>query len=1538
MRKFYSAIRRFTLIVIISAITIYLLAFILLSTPGIQDKVRETGVKELSNLLGSEVAIDHIQITPFNKLALYGICLADKQGDTLLHAHKISAGITLSKLLFEQELVFTNIQLFGADVRITQSAPGSPTNLQFIIDALRSKEEKPKNSLKFRINNAIIRQGKVRYDLLSAPHRNDGQFDPHHIEIENLRSKLSVKALTPDSINVSVKRLGFDEQSGFSLTRLQLRLEGNTRQVQLSEFELRLPNSSIKLAPLAITLPDTLSPENLYRHTPINLRILPGTLVPDDWSALVPTLADIYTPLNLSACTSGTLNNLSIEPLELNFGNGDIVAQSKIRLKEVADSARREISAQAELSAVADGISELAQLLPLTTSQRDILGRLGDVGFNGTIQNTRGDFTACGKIESGLGDLHADILLGNNGNHENSYRGLIETDGFDLNRLFAPGNPYGEIAFQVEFDSNQHQGEAPTGNLTGSIDRFVYKGYPYENILLDGEFGDNRYDGIVQIDDPNGRVEIKGVSILKNKNSEFNLTICARDIHPAELKLLPQYPQSQLGFNLAAHFIGNKLDNAEGIVELDSLTFAYNDTLFTLKQFDIEARNQQSPQSITITSDFLNGKIEGEYQFSELINSLQNLIAESLPSLFPQTSTNSSRQKQNNSLENNFNFRFTIEPNIHMAEVFNLPITFTDQASILGEIDSRTNTCLIESTIPHFWLKKSHFEGTLIHAQKTIDNTQLSIKTKSYNKKQIPTSWSLQSQADQDSLDFNLHWDNSTQTQNIGEIKIASHFSRLPESKQLLIESLIKPSTIVINDSAWAMQPAKVTFCDNRLEVNNFEVSHGPQYIRMAGAASKENEEEELTVELNNMSLDYIFETLNIKHVVFGGKATGEIVASHLFTQAPHLNTKAFQVENFSYNKADLGNLNLFSEWNTENQGILLEGVIENPENRDTQIQGHIFPTQDSLYLAFKPDRLNVAFLRPFIGKVMDNVSGVASGEVDFYGHFKRLNVKGDAFLEEVSFGIKQLNTRYTLTDHIHMSPTAIWFDNVTVYDKNKHTARGSGRIEHKHFKEMTFDIAISDIQDLLAYDVNEQQSPRYFGSIFASSGNVSITGKPGATSINVTTTAGDNSTFSFDLSGNASANDYDFITFTNSKREAAEKEKKAQIDIAEVNNALMIEAINEKKERSGIFDLKLDVTVDNQTQIALITDKNTGDKIKATGEGNVLLSYNSTDSNIDLQGTYTIDQGNYNFSLQDIISRNFIIEKNSKVEFHGDPMATSLNITAHFPLHATLLDLDENFADDPNLQQTTQLVHAILHISGDVRRPDLSFDVKFPNLERTSPDVVRRIESLISTDEMKTRQIIYLLALKRFYTPEYMNTESTRNNSTGLASVASSTLSQLTGLLGALSDNWDIAPNFHTETGDFSDMEVELALSSQLLHNRLIFNGNFGYRNNTVNNNTFIGDFDLEYLLNKSGTIRLKAYNHYNDQKYTIKSALTTQGVGIMFRRDFDKWRNLFRPEKEFLMRLFKRKSKKEKELQTPQENSIENNSAEGKSNENRK
>ena len=157
--------------------------------------------------------------------------------------------------------------------------------------------------------------------------------------------------------------------------------------------------------------------------------------------------------------------------------------------------------------------------------------------------------------------------------------------------------------------------------------------------------------------------------------------------------------------------------------------------------------------------------------------------------------------------------------------------------------------------------------------------------------------------------------------------------------------------------------------------------------------------------------------------------------------------------------------------------------------------------------------------------------------------------------------------------------------------------------------------------------------------------------------------------------------------------------------------------------------------------------------------------------------------------------------------------------------------------------------------------------------------------DSIISSEEMLQQQVLYLLALNRFYTPQFAG-----GTDGELVSVASSTLSsQVANVLSQVTDKFTLSPSFKSDRNDFSDMEVDLALSSQLFDNRLIINGNLGYRDRSVSQSTFIGDFDIEYLLSRNGQLRLKAYNHFNDAYYYLKSALTTQGVGIIYRKDFD-------------------------------------------------
>lgn len=133
------------------------------------------------------------------------------------------------------------------------------------------------------------------------------------------------------------------------------------------------------------------------------------------------------------------------------------------------------------------------------------------------------------------------------------------------------------------------------------------------------------------------------------------------------------------------------------------------------------------------------------------------------------------------------------------------------------------------------------------------------------------------------------------------------------------------------------------------------------------------------------------------------------------------------------------------------------------------------------------------------------------------------------------------------------------------------------------------------------------------------------------------------------------------------------------------------------------------------------------------------------------------------------------------------------------------------------------------------------------------------------------------------------------------MQSILSGTISQqLNNLLGNIinNNNWNFGANISTGTEGFNDAEYEGILSGKLLNNRLLINGQFGYRDNANATTSFIGDFDLRYLLFPNGNLSINVYNKTNDRYFT-KNSLNTQGIGIIMKKDFNGIKDFFRKKK---------------------------------------
>ena len=173
-------------------------------------------------------------------------------------------------------------------------------------------------------------------------------------------------------------------------------------------------------------------------------------------------------------------------------------------------------------------------------------------------------------------------------------------------------------------------------------------------------------------------------------------------------------------------------------------------------------------------------------------------------------------------------------------------------------------------------------------------------------------------------------------------------------------------------------------------------------------------------------------------------------------------------------------------------------------------------------------------------------------------------------------------------------------------------------------------------------------------------------------------------------------------------------------------------------------------------------------------------------------------------------------------------------------------------------------------------------------------------IYSIINSQEEMNQQVLYLLGIGRFYTQTKNNqaSEEATQSQTSLAmqSLLSGTISQqINNVLSSFvnSNNWNFGANISTGDEGFNNAEYEGILSGRLLNNRLLFNGQFGYRDNANATQSFIGDFDLRYLIFPNGNLSIHVYNQTNDRYFT-RNSLNTQGVGLIMKKDFTNLREL--------------------------------------------
>jgi len=188
-------------------------------------------------------------------------------------------------------------------------------------------------------------------------------------------------------------------------------------------------------------------------------------------------------------------------------------------------------------------------------------------------------------------------------------------------------------------------------------------------------------------------------------------------------------------------------------------------------------------------------------------------------------------------------------------------------------------------------------------------------------------------------------------------------------------------------------------------------------------------------------------------------------------------------------------------------------------------------------------------------------------------------------------------------------------------------------------------------------------------------------------------------------------------------------------------------------------------------------------------------------------------------------------------------------------------------------------------------------FDIYLPNADEESRAYLK---SAIATDEELNRQFLYLLVMNSFIAQGSQTSSGSSPMATSAMAVTTTEMisNQLSNWISQISNDFDLGFVYRPGSGnkDLNPQELQVAMSTQLLNDKVSINGNFDLRgtstNNMGNTDQITGDFDAEIKLTEK--IRFKVFNRFNDI-YTGKGPYT-QGIGILYKQDFNKFSDLFK------------------------------------------
>lgn len=1481
--------------IFLGVIGFFLFLILALQLPWVQTKLAQLAMIWLKKNYDITANIEKLEINFLSRnLRFKNVVVEDHMHDTLIVARSLSVAIGEINLK-EGNLVFSTVLLDRGFIQICTYKNERKPNITILIDKFKPPKQRPEK--KKAKNFVLTMQGlslnecSVRVKNMNQQVRN-AAFLPNDIQIHRISGNISNFDIRGDSLLFKVKNLKAWEQSGLVLSNFKANVLICSTEMEFSDFKLNTPRSQLS-GYYAMRYRNWGSLGEFIDSVTLVSDLNLSNIDVRDIAFFTDELKGIDLSLRLKGHIKGTISNLKGKNISIYMGS---VTQldGDISLKGLPDFKNTMINLNVKKLVTQYYDLQMLPAPPFSSGKKiqvpNEITRLGVMKFSGLFDGFFNNFTAYGFLETHVGKAKTDITLDVKGN-DITYNGTIQIIDFNAGKVFDMEKTLGKISYTGTIQGQNFTLDNLSASLDGVIHSLDFNGYNFTNINTNASIKNKIFNGNVNINDPNLNLNFSGLIDFHVKNQpEYNFKSQISHANLKNLQLVKTDSLSIFSGDIVANFKGNTIDELVGAVRINNLHYEVSPT----RSLDIDSIEliasmiNKSVKNITFNSPIIKAYVNGNFSLIPLCNDIKTRTNEVFPSF------NLPVNSKIKSVTQHFDFNISFTKPNSFFKVFFPDIQMSSGNKLSGIFYSSNNNVSIESnTIEWIKYKNIQMNDLKIQIKNNNHNVEFTSKASAFylgDSLRIDNVI-LNADAHNDTLKIWTGFFNQGTKQNSASINAEAFIGSAPR-----FEFKIFNSYFYFNDSLWVITDRNKIILDSAyLFVENLEVipkhSRYPIIVVNGEASSKSNLP--IRISLNDFPMDFSDFFLTWQGVDLDGLVNGKIELYNIFSKTPYFTSDLF-VTDLLLNKIPLGELSLNSVFRSDAKEIILNANLKRQGVKSLSIiNGHFYPfrNHDQMDIQVDLNGLNLSIFRNIVDPIFSDIQGLAYGNVALTGTVKNPVIESNLSFQNAMLRVGFTNVAYyikhTQNRDIIINNKKIILKDLEINDIAGNQGMLNGVISHNLFKDIKMNLSMN-FKNLNVLETSPKQNEQFYGTAFAT-GKASIKGPLSDLTLNADIVTEKYTILNLPIQNTAQIDEKNFVLFI--KRDTTASD----------------ELFKKKKAVNSNFTFNLNAKITPDAECRVIFDETVGDVISASGfSDNISLTIDAKDK-FDIYGIFEITRGNYLFTLQNLINKQFAIKPGSTITFSGDPYQAIINATAVYIANASLYPIVSAFMNPAKAEyfRRATRISCELILTNRLINPTISFNLELPN---TDESIRNLIKSTMANENEMNRQVFALLVMNQFLPPESTGGSASSGNllagSLG-SGLGTSSLELLAGQL----NNWiskltrDVSLNLKYKAGDAQTADqVNFALSTQFFNQRLIIDGDIGVGGQTLNpsvgqsQNQIVGNVTVEYKVTKDGRLRLKAFNRSNENNLLKNSATYTQGIGISFRREFDSWKELFK------------------------------------------